>query len=457
MSIVAAALMLLAPSAIDENRFRVIYRELVETNTVHDVGSCTNAARQIATRLAAAGYPAADLHRFAPEGHPEEGGLVATLPGRDPAAPAVLLLGHLDTVPARREDWDRDPFSLAEQNGYFIGRGTIDMKGLIAVWVDAMIELLEGPRPRRTVRLVLTCGEEGEGVNGLRWLIAQRPDLIRAGFALNEGGGGRLTPDGRPATLAFQILEKSYADFELTVTNAGGHSSLPRQDNAIVSLSRAIDRISATVFPARIDDTIRAFFRRSAPAASQPFANAMRTLAAKPEDAAAQSVLSSDPQYNAVMRTTCVVTRVSGGHANNALPQRATAVLNCRILPGETVAGTLKTLQRAVDDPAVTIAPKAGGTQESLAQPLPVALLRIAEAVAAEHFPGVPVIPTMAVAASDAPALIAAGVPTYGVPGIMTDADGGNMHGRNERVRVSALMQGRGYIRKLLNRYLEMP
>jgi acetylornithine deacetylase/succinyl-diaminopimelate desuccinylase-like protein len=443
------------PARADDgaDAFRALFRGLVETNTVFGQGSCTAAADLVAARLKTAGFAASDMVEFAPEGRPNEGGLVATLSGTDPAAGAIILLGHLDTVPAAGEDWGRNPFRLVEGDGYFIGRGTMDMKGLIAIWTDSLVRLKAGPRVPRTVRLVLTCGEEGAGENGLRWLVRHRPELVRASFALNEGGGGRLSPDGRPATLTFQVLEKTYADFSLTTTNPGGHSSVPRADNAIVKLADAVRRIAATPFPVQLNDTTRDFFQKSAAQAPPDLGPSMLAIAADPTDRAAQAKLAADPQYNATMRTTCVVTRIAGGQANNALPQRATGIVNCRILPGETVAETLATLQRVVDDRAVTVAPLEGGTQEAIAQPLPTPLIAVAETIAASAFPGVPVIPTMAVAASDSPVLIAAGVPTYGVPGILTDADGGNMHGRNERVRASALLEGRAYIHELLKAY----
>lgn len=443
----------LAAPLVDDSEFRSTYRVLVSTNTVHGQGSCTEAAGLINARLRSHGFTPTDLFTFAPEGLPTEGGLVATLAGRDPGAAPIMLLGHLDTVPANAEDWGRDPFRLVEQDGYFIGRGAIDMKALVAIWVDTMVRMKAGPRPRHTVRMVLTCGEEGAGENGLRWLIKHRPDLTQAAFALNEGGGGRLSPEGKPLNLTFQVLEKSYADFSLTATNPGGHSSVPRADNAIVALATAVQKIAATPFPVHLNDTTRAFFRRSADQAPPSLATAMRSIAANPDDRAAQVVLAADPQYNATMRTTCVVTRIAGGQANNALPQRATAVVNCRILPGETVAQTLAALRDAAGNADITITPVEGGTQEAIAQPLPIALVQQAEAVAARHFPGVPVIPTMAVAASDAPALIAAGVPTFGVSGLLTDADGGNMHGRNERVRVKSLLQARSYIGDLVQAY----
>jgi acetylornithine deacetylase/succinyl-diaminopimelate desuccinylase-like protein len=442
-----------AAPPIHDAEFRSTYRELVETNTVHGQGSCTTAAGLITARLRSHGFTRTDLVTFAPEGRPAEGGLVATLVGRDPDAAPIMLLGHLDTVPASSEDWGRDPFHLVEQEGYFVGRGAMDMKALIAIWVDTIIRIKAEPPPRHTVRLVLTCGEEGAGENGLRWLIKHRPDLTKAAFALNEGGGGRLSAEGKPLNLTFQVLEKSYADFSLVATNPGGHSSVPRGDNAIVALATAIQRIATTPFPVHLNDTTRAYFLRSADQAPPPLAKAMRSIAVNPDDQAAPVILAADPQYNAMMRTTCVVTRIAGGQANNALPQRATAVVNCRILPGETVAQTLAKLRDAIGSADVTIAPLENGTQEAVAQPLPTALVQQAEAVAARHFPGVPVIPTMAVAASDAPALISAGVPTFGVPGLLTDADGGNMHGRNERVRVQSLLQARSYVGDLVEAY----
>ena len=438
----------------DEASLRATYEQLVQTNTAFGDGDCTLAAQRLVARLQTARGPGI-AEVFGPPGHPKEGGLIATLPGSDPRAGAILLLGHLDVVEARREDWGRDPFVLVEQNGFYRARGAADMKALDAIWVDLLAERASARPPRRTVKLALTCGEEGQGLNGLRWLIANRPDAVRAAYALNEGGGGRVDAAGRPVALHFQVLEKTYQDYRLTVTNPGGHSALPRPDNAILELAAALARVGAYRFPLNLNDTTRAFLTRGAARAPAPLARAMRAVARDGDSGAAQ-ILARDPQLNATLRTTCVPTRVDAGQANNALPQHAVANVNCRIVPGETIAGTLATL-REVARAGVAVDAVEVGDIAARPQALPTDLLRRAEAIAAAMFPGVPVLPTMTVTASDAPALIRFGVPVYGVPGILMEADGGGLHGRDERVRVSSVLKGRAYLAALVRDMAEQP
>jgi acetylornithine deacetylase/succinyl-diaminopimelate desuccinylase-like protein len=429
---------------------RALLADLVSINTVHGEGSCTAAADRIERELRGGGYVSADIIRFAPEGAPAEGGLVATLPGRDPKAAPILLLGHLDTVPARRTDWQRDPFQVTEQDGQLIGRGVVDMKSLIAVWTGIMLAERAGVAPRHTLRLVLTCGEEGRGINGLQWLIAHQPDLLRAGYALNEGGWGRRDQSGRPVALHFHILEKTYADFRLVVTNRGGHSSVPRPDNAIHTLAAAVGRLAAHRFPTQLNATTRQFLLRTAETTPRDLAAALKKLADDPGNADALARVAQEPALDATLRNTCVTTRLDAGHANNALAQRAEAIVNCRLLPGETLAETTATLRRVVADPAVRVEALLPDTPPSPDQPLPERIIAHASDVAGRHFPGVPLIPIMTVSASDAPALIRAGVPTYGVPGLLLDADGGNMHGVDEHLAADAFAAGRLYLRDLV-------
>ena len=306
--------------------------------------------------LRAAGYTDAQLTPFSVTDHPREGGLVAVLPGSDPRARPILLIAHLDVVEARREDWQRDPFRLVEEDGYYYARGSTDDKAMAAVWVDTMIRLRQAPHaPRRTVKLALTCGEETTfAFNGAEWLSHNRRQLIDAQFALNEGGGGLTAADGTRQSLVMQVGEKAAQNYTLTATNPGGHSSQPVPDNAIYDLADAIEHVRAHEFPIRFTDTTRAYFAGIARTSPPEMRAAITRLLANPNDAAANTVVSANRTYHSTLRTTCVATLVSAGHAENALPQRATANINCRIFPGETVDGTLAQL-RTLAGPRVTV------------------------------------------------------------------------------------------------------
>ena len=442
----------------DQAAFRDLYKELVETNTTLSAGSCTLAAERMAARLKAAGYTDADLTLFSVPDHPKEGGLVAVLPGADPNARPILLLAHLDVVEARREDWVRDPFTLVEENGFFYARGASDDKAMAAIYVDAMARLHVETRPRHTVKLALTCGEETTSAfNGANWLAQNRRQLIDADYSLNEGGGGRVDASGKPLLLQMQVSEKTSQNYTLEVTNPGGHSSMPRPDNAIYELAAALAKVQAYRFPVRIDDTTRAFWTQSAQIASPALAQAMRAIAANPNDRLAENLLSREPLYNSTLRTTCVATLLAGGHAENALPQRATANINCRIFPGETVEGTRDTLARIIDNPAVTVTSRSRRGPPSHPAPLRAALVDPAVALGKEMYPGLPLIPSMSTGASDSIYLAAVGIPSYGVPGILYEADGGGIHGLNEHIRVKSLYDGRDYLYKLLRTYADAP
>lgn len=439
----------------DQAAFREIYEELVETNTTLSVGDCTEAARKMAVRLKAAGFPDSAIHVEAPPSHPREGGIVAILQGSDPKAGAVLLLGHLDVVEARREDWTRDPFVLVEEDGYFYGRGTADMKGLDAIWVDTMIRL-KGAKapPKKTLKMALTCGEEtAEAFNGADWLVKNRAELIAADFVLNEGGGGRLSADGRRETLAIQVGEKAAQNYLVTVTNPGGHSSRPRPDNAIYQLADALLKVRAHVFPAKFTDTTRVGFELRAQRGDAA-GEALKKLLANPADAEAARVAATDVNVNAILHTNCVTTRLDAGHANNALPQRATAVVNCRIFPGETVEGARETLVRVMGDPAVKVETIPPVRPIAAIPPLDPKVVDPMKKLAAKHFPGVPVIPSMASGATDGRYFGPAKMPVYGVPGIFGDPDGNGAHGLNERMRVRSLYDGRDYLFELVKTYV---
>lgn len=440
----------------DQQAFRGLYKELVETNTTLSSGSCTLAAQRMGARLKAAGYPDADITFFGVPDKPREGGIVVVLPGADPKARPVLLLAHIDVVEARRADWKRDPFTLVEEGGFFYARGASDDKAMAAVYTDAMVRMKAEPRLKRTIKLALTCGEETTGAfNGAQWLSQNRRALIDAQFALNEGGGGRLDREGRPETLSMQVAEKTSQDYVVETRNPGGHSSMPRPDNAIYELSEALLKVRAYTFPVHINPTTKAFFGESAklPAVPQSMAQAMGAISADPTDRLASGVLSRDPMFNSTLRTTCVATLLEGGHAQNALPQRARANVNCRIVPGETVEQTQATLAKVIDDSGVTLAPKAARGPIATPAPLDPAVMDPARKLAAQMYPGLPVIPNMSTGASDSIYLSAVGIPSYGVPGILYEADGGGIHGLDEHIRVSSLYKGRDYLYRLIRIY----
>ena len=441
----------------DQLAFRALYKELVETNTTLSAGSCTLAAARMAAHLRTAGFPEQDLTLFSVPEHPKDGGLVAVLPGSDRHAKAILLLAHLDVVEAKRADWARDPFVLVEEGGYFYGRGTTDDKSQAAIWTDSMARFkVSGYRPRRTIKLALTCGEESDGAfNGAEYLTEHRRALIDAGFALNEGGGGRLDAAGKPIALAFQVGEKVYQDYTIEVTSPGGHSSQPVPDNAIYRLAAALGRVATYEFPVQFNDTTRAYFTRLAAIQHGASGAEMTALLANPRDVKADAAVSSDKQNHSLLRTTCVATRVDAGHANNALPQRATAIVNCRIFPGEPVAAVTATLERVISDPQVKVVPFAMPHTRNPPVPLDPKVFGPAERLAAKVFPGVPMLPFMDTGASDAVWTNPAGIPTYGVPGLFDDADLGNIHGLNERIRVKALYDGRDYLFALVKLYAD--
>ncbi|WP_277967668.1 M20/M25/M40 family metallo-hydrolase [Sphingomonas echinoides] len=431
----------------DQKAFFEIYKELVETNTTLSAGSCTQAAAQIGVRLKAAGYADSDITYFSVPDHPKEGGLVAVLKGSNARMKPMLLLAHLDVVEAKREDWTRDPFKLVEDGGYYYARGSTDDKAQAAIWSDAMIRFKTGGyRPKRTIKLALTCGEETTfAFNGAEWLAKNKPDLIAAEFALNEGGGGLLTEQGERKTLFLQVGEKAAQNFTLLATNPGGHSSQPTPDNAIYQLSDALRAVQGYEFPIRFTDTTRAFFAGNAAAQPGPMGDAIKRLLADPTDTAADAVVSANKTFHSVLRTTCVATLVNAGHAENALPQRATANVNCRIFPGETVDATLAKLKELAGD-KVTVTANQPIRPTAVPPTLDPKILGPAKTVAAKHFPGVPILPMMSTGATDGVFLEAVGIPVYGVPGMFIASDINRAHGLNERMNVKSLYDGRDYL-----------
>ncbi len=437
-----------APIRPDQAEFRSLYKELIETNTTVTNGSCTLAAERMAARLKAAGLPDSQITMFSVPEHPRDGGLVAVYPGTDRKLKPMLLLAHIDVVEARREDWTRDPFTLIEESGYFYARGTLDDKSQAAIWTDTLARFArEGYKPKRTVKLALTCGEETSGAfNGAEWLAKNRRDLIDAAFALNEGGGGRKNSEGKLEVQTIQVGEKAYQDFLLTTTNPGGHSSQPVRDNAIYVMSDALAKIRDFEFPAELNDTTRAFFARTGALRSDAAGKAMVAISKNPGDKAAEAILNQDKMLHSMLRTTCVATLIDGGHAQNALPQTVTANVNCRMFPGRTSDETQAMLAAAINNPAVKIEQRVKDKPIAKSPPMDPAIIGPMEALVAKHFPGVPVIPTMSTGATDGVYLGAVGIPTYGVPGIWADPDLNGIHGLNERLEVRSLYAGRDYL-----------
>jgi len=456
-SLAAAAAGNCAEGADGRQRFRDIYKELVETNTTLSVGDCTLAAQRMAARLKTAGYPDADLHVFVPEGHPKEGGLLAVLHGSDAKAKAILMLAHIDVVEAKREDWTRDPFTLIEEDGYFYGRGTSDMKAQAAIWVDNLIRYRgEHYKPKRTIKMALTCGEEtNSALNGAGWLATNARAAIDAELALTEGVDGDLDAQGRHIALEILAAEKTSQNFVFETTNPGGHSSRPVPDNAIYQLVRAVDRVSHYEFPVQLDDANRAYFTGMSKIVGGEAGAAMADVVRNPQDARAIAVLDKNQNWHAMLRTTCVATMLSAGHATNALPQRARANINCRIFPGVTRDDILAQLVKIADDPAVVVTiPEVRGPAAK-PSPLTPQVLQPIEKLAHEMWPGVPVVPALEPGASDAQFLNPAGIPTYGITGLFTDPDGGHIHGLNERIRVGSVYEGRTFLYRLVKLYAE--
>jgi acetylornithine deacetylase/succinyl-diaminopimelate desuccinylase-like protein len=447
----------MSPLRPDQRAFLEIYRELVETNTTLSAGSCTLAAERIAAHLRTAGYGDQDITLFSVPDHPKDGGLIAILPGSSRTLKPILLLGHLDVVEAKREDWTRDPFKFIEENNYYYARGTSDMKAMDATWVDAMMRFKQGGyHAKRTLKLALTCGEETtHAFNGAEWLAKNKPDLIAAEFALNEGGGGRTDGHGKLLIESIQVGEKAVQNYKVETFNDGGHSSIPIRDNAIYELADALSKIRDYEFPVKFTATTREYFAKSGAVRNDDVGRAMVALAKNPEDQAAEKIVSTDRSFHSMLRTTCVATLLDGGHANNALPQHAEANVNCRIFPGETPEGTLATLQQVIDDSKAKISLVPPIRPLAIPPPLNPKVIGPAEKLIAKYFPGVPLVPTMSTGATDGIFLEAIGIPVYGVPGGWSDPDGNGVHGLNERRSVRAVFIGRDFLNDLIKAYVD--
>ncbi len=422
-----------------------LFKELIEINTTQSSGSTLAAANAMAARLKAAGFPDSDV--VVVSNAPRKGNLIARLHGRDARKKPILLLSHLDVVEAKPEDWTLPPFLFIEKDGTFFGRGVSDDKDDGALHLALLMRLkAEGFVPDRDLVVALTTDEEGGPDNGVDWLIKNRPELLRAEFVFNEGGGGSLR-DGRKLSNDVQASEKRVANFRLEALNEGGHSSVPIKDNAITQLADALVKLGAYDFPVRLNAITTAYFQRTAPIVGGEIGKAMLALVANPSDTMAQKTIATDRRYNSQMRTTCVATMLDGGHAENALPQRARANVNCRILPDESDESVQAALVRVIANPKVTVT-LARGDVKSPPSPLDPAIMAQIERTTKEMWPGVTVIPTMSTGATDGRFLRNAGVPVYGLSGQFYGNS--NAHGMNERIPQQAFYESLEFLTRLV-------
>jgi acetylornithine deacetylase/succinyl-diaminopimelate desuccinylase-like protein len=453
MFILGAAPAVAAPDGSEATRRLAhdVFKQLIEINTTDSVGSTTVAANAMAQRWLDAGFPSSDVTVVGP--NDRKGNLVARYRGKPGSKlRPLLIIGHLDVVEARREDWTTDPFQFVEKDGYYYGRGTQDMKESDAIAVTAFIRMKrEGFVPDRDIILALTADEEGGRSNGVDWLLKNRRELIDADFVLNPDSGGVVTEHGKPLTMEFEATEKLYADYEIVATNPGGHSSLPKADNAIYRVADALGRLEKSPFPFELNNVTREYFKQMSSIETGESAADMRAILATPPDPAAVLRLSRDARYNSTMRTTCVATMMSAGHAPNALPQRAEANVNCRILPGHSQEEIRLDLVKIFDDATLAVHYKNdageifdhGSDRKAMAPPpLRTDVMAALRDVTQQLWPGTPVIPIMETGASDSIYTMMAGIPSYGISGIAIDHDDVRAHGKDERVAVESYYTG---------------
>ena len=457
-AVLSGALLLLAAASlraqVDDATKQLahdIFKQLVEINTTDSVGSTTVAAEAMAARLRDAGFPAGEVQVLGPNAR--KGNLVVRLHGTGARKP-LLMICHLDVVEAKREDWSTDPFQFIEKDGYFYGRGTEDVKDGDAILVTMMIRFqIEGYRPDRDIILALTADEEGGTSNGVDWLLRNHRELIDAEYILNPDAGSFEMQNGKRLLIGVQASEKLYADFQLEVKNKGGHSSEPRPDNAIYSLTDGLAKIARYQFPLEINDVTRAYFSRMADLVGGQTGADMKAILRTPPDPAAVARLSESAYYNGHLRTTCVATRLEAGHANNALPQNARANVNCRIFPGHPPEEIRQTLIQILGDAQISVTRVETATSHLKPSPsstLSPFVMGAIEKVSTAMWPGVPVVPSMDAGASDGAISRAAGIPTYGIAGVWTDIDDDRAHGRDERVGVDAFYEGVDFYYRLV-------
>lgn len=452
---IALALMAAAPvhaAEPPESTAHAILRDLLSLDTSGAHGTAT-AVEVLRARFLAAGFAPTDLIVAAPPGAPEKPSLVVRLHGRNAKARALLYLCHLDVVPADPADWSVPPYAMTERDGWIYGRGAIDMKGEDANVAAALIRLKrEGFAPARDVIAAFTPDEEGGGGNGAAWLVSAHREWIDAGIVLNPDSGVAAMRQGKIVSYSFETSEKLYATFTARVTNRGGHSSEPRPDNAINQLAAALGRIAAYRFPARLTDTVRAQYAALGALETGPRKADM--LAVGQGDAAAADRLSDDPLDNAMMRTTCVATQITGGHAENALPQSAEAKIQCRLIPGTAPDEVRAALEAAIADPAVALTLTRPPRPAPESTPSPAVTATITRVVGSV-WPGTPVMPDMDVGASDSVLTRSAGIPSYGVPSLFDEVDDLRAHGRDERVSAARFAEGSEYTYRLIKAFAE--
>ena len=443
-------LLLAVPGEDAENRLaRDIYRELVEINTGVTTGNVTTAAVAMARRFREAGIPEADIFVGGPR--PEKHNVVARIRGRNPGRKPVILLAHIDVVEALKADWsaDLDPFVFIERDGYYYGRGTADDKAMASIFVANAFRLKqEGYVPDRDIIIALTADEESGPANGVAWLLETHPELVDGAFVINEGGGGTLR-NGKPLFNSVQATEKITTNLTLRVTNPGGHSSVPRADNAIYSLAGALSKVSAYQFPIKLNEVTRAFFSKTAEVEEPAMGRAMKALVANSSDRNAIATVTGNPRYNAMLRTTCVATGLTGGHATNALPQLAEANINCRIYPDETAQQVRDSLARVIGDTTVQVVVRSQRPPSPPSALLPEVMQPV-ERLTRELFGNVPVIPVMSTGATDSRFFRQRGVPAFGVSGLFLDPTvDARAHGRDERMRIQSYYEGQEFLYRL--------
>lgn len=443
----------------EQKQLRAIYQELVEINTTNSVGSCTKAAQAMAARLKSAGYSDKEVQVLVPPKGPQKGNLVARFSANGGSGGAskkpLLLLAHIDVVEAKREDWVRDPFKLVEEKGMFYARGASDDKAMAAIFVANMMQYKqEKLKTKRDLILALTCDEEliPSDFNGVEYLLKHHRPLIDAEFALNEGGSGLMDKNGKPIRNGLQAGEKTFQTFQLEITNSGGHSSQPRKDNAIYRLSDALSRLGKYDFPFRLIPTTRAYFETMSDIEGGQVGADMKAILREPVDQEALARFSaSSPFNNSSVRTTCVATMVNAGHASNALPQRAQATVNCRILPGESVEQTQATLNNVIADKDIKITALGVATVPPVPS-LETEVVKHARAITQEMWPGTPLLPTLSPGGTDGRFLNTVGIPTYGISGMFHYPEGANAHGLNEKLPVKSLYEGQKFLNELTKR-----
>jgi acetylornithine deacetylase/succinyl-diaminopimelate desuccinylase-like protein len=437
--------------AKERDRAKDIFRELIEIRSTHELGT-TKVANAIAARLKAAGFSAEDVQMLG--SNPEKQNVVVRLHGNGSEKP-ILFIAHTDVVEAKREDWTSDPFKLTERDGYFYGRGATDMKNDVAELVDNLIRLKEENfQPSRDFIFAFTADEEAGGSdNGVEWLLKNHRDLIDSAFCVNPDGGGGEIKGGKYVALSVQTAEKVYLSFRLEAKDKGGHSSVPTQDNPIFRLSEALARLSQFRFPVHLNETVRKQFAILAETEKDAeTAAALKAVSADPGNWAAAERVGTSPALNARMRTTATVTLISGGHAENALPQAVSAVVNCRILPEDSADAVEATLKRVIADDKVTVT-RMEEAKASPASPVDQYIFDAIEKTGRQLWPGVVAMPTMSTGATDGLYLRSAGIPVYGISGMFSDFDDQRAHGKDERIGMNDYFNGVEFMYRLIKAF----